>query len=255
MTDISVEGKVALITGASRGIGAGMAEHCAGLGMKLVLCSRSKPALVESADVLSRAVDVRDEAGMEKLVAAAEDRFGAIDLWVNNAGILEPIKPIRDVSVEAFQEHIDINLVGTFIGTRAFIHHRSRVRDRLGESASGEGVLINVSSGAAWSVYQGWGAYCSGKAAVLRLTEVVAEEEAGTGVRFHAIAPGVVDTEMQEQIRAARVEDFPTVERFREMKRDDSFNSVRYVADEFLAIAFDPARRPDTVDYRLENEK
>jgi benzil reductase ((S)-benzoin forming) len=184
-------------------------------------------------------------------VREAEDRFGAIDLWVNNAGVLEPVKPIRDVSTEAFREHLEINLVGVFIGVRAYIAHRRRVAATAGR----DGILINVSSGAAWNAYQGWGAYCAGKAAVERLTEVVAEEERDTGLRVYSIAPGVVDTPMQDFVRASTVEDFPEVERFREMKRDDGLNSVGFVADEFLAIAFDPDRRPDEVALRLESEK
>jgi NAD(P)-dependent dehydrogenase (short-subunit alcohol dehydrogenase family) len=251
MTMESVAGKVAFISGASRGIGAGLAERYAGLGMKLVLCSRSAPILPESEDVISRAADVRVEAAIERLVRDAEDRFGAIDLWVNNAGVLEPVKPIRDVSTEAFREHLEINLMGVFIGVRAFIAHRRRVA----EAAGRDGILINVSSGAAWNAYQGWGAYCAGKAAVERLTEVVAEEERDTGLRVYSIAPGVVDTPMQDLVRASNVEDFPEVERFREMKREGGLNSVGFVADEFLAIAFDPDRRPDEVALRLESEK
>jgi benzil reductase ((S)-benzoin forming) len=250
MTKKTVSGKVAFISGASRGIGAGLAERFLELGMKLVLCSRSAPVLGESDDVIARSVDVRDEEGIEGLVRAAEERFGAIDLWVNNAGVLDPVKPIRDVSTEAFREHLDINVVGVFIGMRAYIAHRKRVAD----SVDGEGVLLNVSSGAAWSAYEGWGAYCAGKAALERLSEVVAEEESGTGLRVHSIAPGVVDTPMQDLVRSSKVEDFPTVERFREMKREGALSSVEFVADEFLAIAFDPARRPDSVAFRLENE-
>jgi NAD(P)-dependent dehydrogenase (short-subunit alcohol dehydrogenase family) len=255
MTTESIEervaGKVAFISGASRGIGAGIAERYASLGVKLVLCARSKPVLAETRDVLSREVDVRDEAGVEKIVIEAEERFGAIDLWINNAGVLEPIQPIGDVSVEAFREHLDINLTGVFIGTRAFVRHRRRVA----KTVASDGVLINMSSGAAWNAYQGWGAYCASKAAVERLSEVVAAEEAEAGIRVHSIAPGVVDTEMQTLIRASRIEDFPDLERFRDMKRNDAFNSVGYVADQFLSIAFDPASRPDSVAVRLENEK
>jgi NAD(P)-dependent dehydrogenase (short-subunit alcohol dehydrogenase family) len=250
MTMESVAGKVVFVSGASRGIGAGLAERYAGLGMKLVLCSRSTPILPESGDVVSRALDVRDEAGIESLVEEAEKRFGAIDLWVNCAGVLEPVKPIREVSTEAFREHLEINLMGVFIGVRAYIAHRRRVAEASGRG----GILINVSSGAAWSAYQGWGAYCAGKAAVERLTEVVAEEERDTGLRVYSIAPGVVDTPMQDLVRASSATDFPDVERFREMKREGGLNSVGFVADEFLAIAFDPARRPDSVALRLENE-
>ncbi len=242
----SLQGKVAFISGASRGIGAGMASHFAEAGFRLVLCSRTPPALESSEVVIARSLDARDEKGLDELVAEAEERFGGIDLWVNNAGVLDPIRPVRDVSLEDFREHLDINLTGVFVGSRAYIRH---VR-RLGRG----GVLINMSSGAAWNPYSGWGAYCAGKAGVERLTEVIAIEEAEIGLRAYSIAPGVVDTAMQTLTRASSAENFPDVEHFRERKRENAFNSARYVAEEFLAIAFDPDRRPDTVEVRLDDE-
>jgi len=246
MTMGSLEGKVAFVSGASRGLGAGMAERFAEVGMRLVLCSRTEPAMAPGDDVIARELDVRDEDGLQSLVEEAEGRFGGIDLWVNNAGVLDPIRPIRDVSVEDFREHLDINLTGVFMGSRTYV----RQLRRLGRG----GVLINVSSGAAWKPYAGWGAYCAGKSGVERLTEVIAVEEADAGLRAYSVAPGVVDTSMQSLIRASSEEDFPEVERFRDLKRDDGFNSARYVADEFLAIAFDPKRSPDGVAVRLEDE-
>ena len=173
-------------------------------------------------------------------------RFGRIDLWVNNAGVLEPMAPVRDVSVADFRDHIDINLTGVFLGTRTFVRH---VRER-----DGEGVLINVSSGAAWSAYEGWAAYCAGKAAVERLTEVVQLEEAKSGLRAYSVAPGVVDTPMQDLVRKSSAEDFPDGDRFRERKVNDDFNTAEFVASNFLAIAFDPAACPDEVAYRLPDE-
>jgi NAD(P)-dependent dehydrogenase (short-subunit alcohol dehydrogenase family) len=246
MTTGSLKGKVAFISGASRGVGAALAERFAEAGMRLVLCSRTAPALAASDEIIAEKFDVRDEKALDALVEEAEKRFGAIDLWVNNAGVLEPIQPVRDVSLEDFREHIDINLMGVFVGSRAYVQHLRRV--------SRAGVLINVSSGAAWNAYSGWGAYCAGKSAVERLTEVIALEEADNGLCAYSIAPGVIDTEMQSQIRASSEADFPEVVRFQERKRTGDFNSVRYVADEFLAIAFDPDRRPESVEVRLEDE-
>jgi NAD(P)-dependent dehydrogenase (short-subunit alcohol dehydrogenase family) len=242
-----VEGKVALVTGASRGIGAGLAEEFVRAGMKLVLCSRSQPAMDEGESVIARSVDVRDESEMESLVADAQRRFGAIDLWINNAGVLDPVAPVRDTEVAAFREHIDINLVGVFIGTRCYVRHLRR-HDR-------GGVLINLSSGAAWNAYEGWGAYCAGKAGVERLTEVVAKEEADAGLRAYSIAPGVVDTAMQEAVRGTDPEIFPDLDYFLGLKRDDGFNTVPFIAEHFLRIAFDPAQRPDAVALRLPREK
>lgn len=239
----SLEGKVAFVSGASRGIGAALALRFGELGMRLVLCSRGVPELPESEHVLARRLDVRDADAMAALLPEIEARFGGVDLWINNAGVLEPIQPIRDVPVEAFRAHIDTNLVGVFIGTQAYVRHLRR----LGRG----GVLVNMSSGAAWKAYAGWGAYCAGKAGVELLTEVVAAEENAHGLRAHSVAPGVVDTAMQAQIRAASEADFPDRPRFVRRKEAGAFNDPVFVADELLAIAFDPERRPASVAVRI----
>ena len=216
--------------------------------MRLALCARTAPVLESSDDVLSRRVDVRDEKAVDAFARAAESRFGSIDLWINNAGVLEPIAPLRDLSAGEFRDHLDVNLVGVFLCTRAYVRHLRRLRR--------SGVLINVSSGAAWHGYAGWSAYCAGKAGVDRLTECVQLEEQAEGLlRAHAVAPGVIDTDMQALIRACTPDVFPEVERFVEMKRNDSFNSPGFVARHLLAIAFDPASRPPEVTVRLPDEK
>lgn len=246
-TGVDLKGRTAVITGASRGIGAGLAAHFAERGLQLGLCSRSEPALASSETVLSRKLDVRDEAQLRRFTDDVSAQFGAIDLWINNAGVLAPIAPVRNIAVDAFREHIDINLAGVFLGSQSYIRH---VR------ANGAGgVLINISSGAAWGGYAGWGAYCAGKAGVALLTQCIALEEEGAGLRAHAVAPGVVDTDMQAMIRESPEEDFPALDRFLEMKRDDTFNTVGFVADFLLALAFDPAQKTDEVDIRIPNEK
>jgi NAD(P)-dependent dehydrogenase (short-subunit alcohol dehydrogenase family) len=242
-----LKGRTAVITGASRGIGAGLARFFAGVGMNLALCSRSDPQMPSSDTVLASSLDVRNEAGMQGFADEVVSRFGAIDLWINNAGVLSPIAPLRDVSLEDFREHIDINLTGVFLGSRCYVRH---VRAR-----EGGGVLINISSGAAWGGYAGWSAYCAGKAGVALLTDCIALEEADAGLRAHAVAPGVVDTEMQALIRSTSVDDFPSLDRFLEMKRDDSFNSIEFVAEFLLGLAFDPDQSSDEVDIRIPNEK
>lgn len=234
-----LSGRCAVITGASRGIGASLAEHFAAAGMNLGLCSRSAPALPPGERVVGTRLDVTDEAAVEAFADEVVGRFGRIDLWVNNAGVLDPIAPLRDVTVDEFRAHIDVNLTGVFLGTRTYVRH---VRGR-----DGEGVLINVSSGAAWKAYRGWAAYCAGKAGLERLTQVVAEEEAASGLRAYSVAPGVVDTAMQERIRACDADRFPDVDRFHELKASDGFNTGELVARHFLAIAFDPEATPDSV--------
>ena len=141
MSSMDLKGRTAVITGASRGIGAGLAEHFAARGLGLGLCSRNLPAMASSDSVIARSLDVRDAAGMQGFADEVAERFGTIDLWINNAGVLSPIAPLRDVSVEAFREHIDINLTGVFVGSQSYVRH---VR-----SHAGGGVLLNISSGAA----------------------------------------------------------------------------------------------------------
>ena len=217
---------VAVITGASRGLGAGMAVSFAARGIRLVLCARTEPTPPPRSDALTSSVDVTDAAAVEALAAAAVDRFGRIDLWINNAGVLDPIGPLAEADPTALRRHVEINVLGVMHGSATFARH---VRSR-----PGGGVLVNISSGAATTPYEGWAAYCASKAAVDLATEVVAREEQGAGLRAYALAPGVVDTDMQALIRATPAGRFPTVDRFHRLHRDDAYNSPAWVADYIL---------------------
>lgn len=241
-----VAGRTAVITGASRGLGAGLARAFRERGMRLGLCARSAPVFADAADVVAGRLDVRDPAALAAFAAAAEARFGAIDLWINNAGLLEPIAPLRDVEAGAVRAHLEVNVLGVLFGTQAFVRHLRR--------RGGEGVLVNVSSGAARKPYAGWSVYCAAKAAVDRMTECVALEEAAQGLRAYSVAPGVIDTDMQALIRATPAERFPDAPRFVEMKRENRFNTPAFVAEQILALAFDPAARPAEVCVRLPDE-
>ena len=235
-----------MITGASRGLGAGMAERLAARGVDLGLCARHEPDPPASAatgpgsgpgagvvTAVTAAVDVTDATAVDAFCAAVVERFGSIDLWVNNAGLLAPIAPLRDADPGELRANVEANVVGVMYGSAAFVRH---VRSR-----DGGGVLVNISSGAATKAYEGWAAYCASKAAVDHLTRVVAAEEADAGLRAFAVAPGVVDTGMQEAIRASSPDRFPAVGRFQEMKRDGAFNSPAWVADHILDLLDDPA--------------
>merc|ERR1719343_1916403 len=175
----SLAGRVAVITGASRGLGAGMAEEFQRQGLKLGLCSRSAPCLPPGEGVVTTQLDVRDAAAVELFAGSVAQQFGAIDLWINNSGVLDPIRFLRDLEPAQLEEHLAVNVVGVLNGTRSFVHH---VRSR-----EGGGVLINISSGAARSGYAGWGPYCAGKAAVDRLSECAQLEEEASGLRVHSV--------------------------------------------------------------------
>lgn len=229
---MDLHGKTVIITGASRGIGAGLAHAFHAQGANLGLCARGPAALPEGPGVVTAQFDVVDEEAMVAFVKRVETAFGSIDLFVNNAGILEPIAPIRDVSVGEFQRNLEVNVVGVFLGTRAYIRHLRALGHR--------GVLINISSGAARRGFHSWAAYCASKAAVDLLTETVQLEESEY-LRAYAVAPGVIDTDMQSLIREKPASVFPDVDYFIGLKRDDGFSSVAHVAREVSRLAFDPS--------------
>lgn len=228
-----LEGRVAVVTGASHGLGAGMAMRFVELGLRVGICGRKRPEPPSGAGrhhVLALSADVRDSAGVEGLGAAAVERFGRIDLWVNNAGVIDPIGKLADVDPGTVAHHISVNVIGVANGMRTFARH---VRRR-----PGGGVLVNISSGAATTVYPGWAAYCASKAAVDRLTAVVAEEEESQGLRVYSVAPGIIDTAMQARVRASAPEVFPAVDRFLEAERTGRFNTPEWVADALLELTF-----------------
>ena len=178
-------------------------------------------------------MDVAAPAQLEAFAAEAVESIGPIDLWVNNAGIIGPIGPLRERSAGELARFLDVNVLGVLIGSRSFVRHLHVTGRR--------GVLLNLSSGASKNALPGWAAYCATKAAVDLLTEALAIEEAPT-LRAHSLAPGVVDTEMQREIRNSSVESFPDVERFRQRHAGGGLRSAAGVAEELVAIAFDKHR-------------
>lgn len=238
--------KVVVITGASKGIGAGLAQIYSEKNIALGLCARSNPVEVNGKSV-SKTFDVVDQQAMQDFAQSVIEAFGKIDLWINNAGILAPIGPVRDLDTGEFSRALEVNVIGTFNGTKVFVKH---LRQR-----QGEGVLINISSGAANSGYDSWSSYSASKAGINRITESVALEEFSSGLRAYAVAPGVVDTDMQSTLRSCSSEQFPMVSKFLDIKANNKFNTIDFIAEQLLAIAFDSSSRPESVIIRLPEQK
>ncbi|MBW2245498.1 MAG: SDR family NAD(P)-dependent oxidoreductase [Deltaproteobacteria bacterium] len=235
-----------VITGASRGLGAGLAETLHAQGARLALCSRSAPVLEDGERVLAAEFDVRDASAVARFAKDAVSRFGRIDLWINNAGVLAPIAPLRDLDLEEARTHVEINLLGLLACCQVFVRH---VRGR-----EGGGALINISSGAARKPYSGWSVYCAAKAAVDRLTECIDLEERDQGLRAFSVAPGVIDTYMQALIRSTDEADFPDLPRFVAMKREGRYNTPAFIAERLLELAFGKPGKPGDVLASLPNE-
>ncbi|HVB94773.1 MAG TPA: SDR family NAD(P)-dependent oxidoreductase [Acidimicrobiales bacterium] len=239
-------GLVAVVTGASRGLGAGLARAFAHQGLRLGLCARHLPVAPSGADAVCGSVDVTDAAALDGFAGEVVARFGRIDLWVNNAGVLDPTGPLADADPEALRRHVEVNVTGALFGCRTFARH---VRTR-----PGGGVLVNISSGAGTKIYEGWAAYCASKAAVDMMTAVVGAEEHAHGLRGFALAPGVVDTDMQATIRATPAARFPSVGRFVQLHRDRAFNSPDRVATFILDLVAGRREATDGVRVRVPDQ-
>lgn len=236
--DPATSSRVVVVTGASRGLGAGIARAAHGRGMSLVLCSRSAPVLPDGPRVLATKLDVRDAPAIDALAARAFERFGRVDLWINNAGLLEPVGPLSDVDPAALRELLEVNVLGVAHGSAAYA--------RLLREHDQRGVLLNISSGAARKPYHGWAAYCASKAAVDRMSEVIALEE-GERMRVHSVAPGVIQTGMQALLRGKDETAFRDVARFIALHEDGMLVDPEQAGHKLLELAFDPAARRDAV--------
>jgi 3alpha(or 20beta)-hydroxysteroid dehydrogenase len=201
MSNSRLEGKVALITGGARGMGAAEAELFVANGATVVITDVLDAVGAETAKRLSSGSgtcvfihhDVTSEADWSAVVADVLQSFGQIDILVNNAGIFEQ-GSILDTTLEAYRRTIDINQVGVFLGMKAVAAHMAGRRT---------GSIINISSVAGMAGTPGFVAYGASKWAVRGMTKGVAKELAPHGVRVNSIHPGIIDTPMLQTFEAA----------------------------------------------------
>ena len=193
-----LDGKVALITGAARGMGAVEARLFAAEGASV--------ALADVKDDLGRAVaeeigdaaayfhlDVTSEAEWQAVAAAVAERFGRLDVLINNAGVIR-MGAIAEMSLVDYQFVIDVNQTGTFLGLKTAIPLMVQ---------GGGGAIVNIASAEGLQGTPGGGAYCASKHAVIGLTKTAAIEMASAGIRVNAVCPGGVGTPMIEELSAA----------------------------------------------------
>ncbi|AHM60067.1 3-oxoacyl-ACP reductase [Flammeovirgaceae bacterium 311] len=192
--------KVALITGSDSGIGKATAIEFAKQGANVVICYHSdqeggEQALKEVEQNGGRGivlkVDISDEASVEKLFDQAIEKFGTIDILVNNAAVNGQGIYVADMDTDVFDKCIRTNLYGTFFCSRRFIRHRRQ--------KGGKGKIINVSSVHEEVVSPGTAEYCASKAAVRNLTRTLAMELAEDGINVNNIAPGMILTPMNQE--------------------------------------------------------
>lgn len=192
MDDFSKE--VAIVTGASRGIGRATAERLASAGIRVSLFARSGPSLRAIAErdpqrFLVIEGSVTEEADVERLFVETENRFGPCTMLVNNAGTIDP-RPLGEVSKEDWERMFAVNVTGPFLTIR---------RALPGMLEAGHGAIVNVGSISGVigpEKFPGTVSYCASKAALIMMTESLASELRDTPIRVNCVSPGSVDTEM-----------------------------------------------------------
>lgn len=195
-----LDGKVAVVTGGGRGLGRATALAFAAEGASLAIVSRTESELSEVVRLigdkrcLAIAGDVGQRETARRVVAATLDKFGGIDILMNNAAVVGPLKHMEDISEQEWEASLDVNLKGAFLFAAEVVPHMRR---------RGGGAIINVTSGLGSFVLSPFGLYCIAKAGLNQLTGILALELKEAGIRVNGLNPGVMDTSMQEKIRAA----------------------------------------------------
>jgi 3-oxoacyl-[acyl-carrier protein] reductase len=191
----SLDGQVAVITGAGRGIGAAIAAKIAGLGATVVLCGRTRKPLESTADAISKAggqakalpCDVTDLSSIEAAAAHVDKTLGRIDILVNNAGVGGFGGPLHQLAPESWDQVLNTNLRGVYYGIRAFAPMMIRART---------GHIVNISSLAGKNALPNGAAYAASKWGLNGLSYSVAEELRAHNIRVSVVCPGSVDTEL-----------------------------------------------------------
>lgn len=235
-----LKGKIALVVGAGRGIGEAIALRFASEGAQLVLASRTVSEISHAAEqiravggiALVHVADVTDRTQVNQLVHAAMKAFGRIDILVNAAGTYGPIGPVWEIDSREWENAFSVNLFSALYLCQAVLPHMIAARS---------GKIVYFSGGGATSPLPRFTAYGTSKAALVRFAETLAEEVREHNIQINAIAPGAVDTRLQDQVIAAGYKAGKIYNRMRRMRESGDGATPRDLAAELAVFLCTPA--------------
>lgn len=238
--------KVFIVTGASRGLGKAITHELSQLDCRITATASDMGALEtlwhDNPNVYWTAADLTYPDQIQSIVTETLEQFGRIDGLINNAGTINPIQPLAGVEQKEWSTSIEVNLIAPAMLMATALPHLQKTR----------GKVINISSGAAVKSVQGWSAYCTAKAGLLHLTTVAAEEN--PEVTFFSLRPGVIDTDMQKEIRGSQGMTSEDLARFQELDQNGQLEppSVPAKAAAWLALFGPHSRSGEFIEYTDE---
>lgn len=218
-----------IITGASKGIGFELSKQLRIKEKKVIGIARTSLEITE--DFVN--IDLADTNNLEKIMNEIIDKnsvSASSFTLINNAGMVDPIGLIGSVSAEKMTQALTVNLTAPMILANRFI---AKLKGFEGEKR-----IVNISSGAGRNPYEGWGTYCTTKAGLDHFSRVVAleQEDAVYPVDIVSIAPGIIDTGMQETIRESKADAFPLLDQFVAYKEQGLLSSAKHTAEKLIAF-------------------
>lgn len=243
----------AIVTGASRGLGEAIARQYILQNVNVIAVSRSGNAELQSlaeeqgVDFHHVSCDLSDmselKEGLDRISEIVFHEDSHYVYVVNNAGVIEPIEIVGEFQAEAVQKHMQVNVTAPMLIINRCVKEANDHDIDLG--------IINITSGAAEKTIHGWSTYSSSKAAINRFTETLALEQEGKGHTILAYSPGVIDTDMQGEIRSSSEESFADVEKFRKLKEEGSLRTPDEVASVLMNLLREPKKIENGKVYKL----
>ena len=230
-----MEQKTFLVTGASKGIGLELSLSLATSGINVILLARDTPMLEQSRDMVqltlasvsSIVCDLADNQSIDTAIVELKNNFQKIDGIVHNAGMISPIMPMSKAPSDAWAENIQVNLIGVQRLTKGIYSLMQ---------ASEHCRVTTISSGASLRPLESWSSYCVAKAGQDMWARCLAEEGMKDGITAISIAPGIVNTDMQKEIRSADSEDFPSLSSFVGYYENGDLSDAKDVAKKLLPL-------------------